>query len=384
VESSHRGRQADPRARRGAPCRTVRGRAAKSRRPRRSRRRRRSRQACLVVARPAQAARVCCWEARSRSARAALGAARVAFLRADFSTTGGRDGVYLIHAARATATFEFVGGPAWYPNAPTVSPDGRSVAYTRYTDLNTMFDVYVSGLDGSSERQASAFATREGPASWTPDGRELFYYAAGPDWVYNLYRQPADATAAGSRVQVTRFTGSCGSQCPPLVGDLTGRVVASSSGQIAWATARSIELTAADGSTTEAIYTLPAAPAGTVVTVHAPAWSPDAEHIAFLTLVSADANGDAGERRQVIVTVIDAAGGNESVVATVPASGSVEIGGYSDIYSLCWTPDGSQFVFNVPDRDPQSHLWVVNADGSALTQVTSAPGVWDMSVSCAR
>ena len=80
----------------------------------------------------------------------------------------------------------------------------------------------------------------------------------------------------------------------------------------------------------------------------------------------------------------NADGTNASVVATVPASGSMEIGGFADVYSLCWSADGARFVFSVPDGDPQSHIWVVNVNGSELTQVTSAPGVWDFSVSCTQ
>ena len=311
----------------------------------------------------------------------ALGTGKILFLRADFSTAGGRDGIYLIDADRGAANFEFAGGPAWYPNAPTVSPDGRSVAYTRYTDNNTMFDVYTANLNGSGERQMSDFPTQEGPASWTADGKELVFFAAGSDWIYNLYRQAAASAAASSREQITHFPGSCGQQCPPLPGDATGRVSVAPSGQIAWSTGSTIELTTPDGSTTAALYTLPPAAPGTIATVRSPVWSPDGTHLAFVTLVSAQATG---ERQQVDITVVDAQGANEAVVATVPASGSVGIGGYSDIYSLCWTADGARFVFNVPDGNPQSHIWVVAVDGAALTQVTSAAGVWDLSVSCAR
>jgi Tol biopolymer transport system component len=315
---------------------------------------------------------------------AALGSGKIVFLRADFSTTGGRDGVYLIDADRAASTFEFVGGPAWYPNAPTVSPDGRSVAYTRYTDGNTMYDVYVANLDGSREQQITAFPTQEGPASWTPDGRELVFYAAESDWVYNLYRQAADKSAASSREQITHFSGSCGGQCPLLSSDATGRVSVSPSGQIAWTTGSTIELTEPDSGATQAIYTLPPDAPATSAALYAPVWSPDGSHLGFVTLVRAQASGVPAERQRLVVTVIDAEGTNQSVVAAVPASGLLDIGGYSDVYSLCWTADGARFVFNVPDGDPQSHLWVVNVDGSALTQVTSAPGVWDLSVSCSR
>jgi Tol biopolymer transport system component len=311
----------------------------------------------------------------------ALGAGGIVFLRADFSTAGGRDGIYLIDAARAISTFEFLGGATWYANSPAASPDGQSIAYTRYTDNSSLFDVYTAHVDGSGERQVSAFPGQDGPVTWTPDGSALVYDAAAADYSFNLYRQAATSVGTSGGEQITHFPYLCGSPCPLTYGD-ADRAAVSPSGQIAWANHSTIELTSPDGSAISTLYTLPPAAPGEWAAVHGTAWSPDGTRLAFVTLAGTTANGMAGERHKLSVTVIDKDGANESVVTTVPASGSVEIGGFSDIYSICWSADGSHFVFNVPDGDPQSHLWVVNVDGSGLTQVTTASGVWDMSVSC--
>lgn len=83
--------------------------------------------------------------------------------------------------------------------------------------------------------------------------------------------------------------------------------------------------------------------------------------------------------------VMDAEGGGGRTIAGVPVHGEVlgEIG-QSNAISLCWMPDNSHSVFNVPESTYVSHRWLVRADGSGLTQLTTALGAYDFSVSCAR
>jgi hypothetical protein len=312
-----------------------------------------------------------------------LGVGKIVFHRADLSGPGWRDGVYMIDPVARTSSFEFDGGPGWSVDGPQVSPDGRNIAYTRATDQNTLIDVYVANLDGSGERQVSAFPTGEGPPSWTPDGQQILFYAAGTDYNYNLYRQPPVMPTASQRVQITNFPNT--SLCPTFnVQSSVERVSISPAGQIVWVChGNNIEVTAPDGSTTTAIYALP--PAVPMLTeLHASSWSPDGQRIAFLVLIRASLNGGIGERQQMLLKVVDAQGQKELVLATVASSGLQDLGGQNDIYSLCWAKDGSRVFFNVADGNAQAHIWIVNADGSGLTQVTNAPMVWDHSVSCSR
>ena len=55
--------------------------------------------------------------------------------------------------------------------------------------------------------------------------------------------------------------------------------------------------------------------------------------------------------------------------------------GQNDI-SVCWSPDGSKIAFNKKEEgDFISHIYIINSDGSGLTQVTFAEGVTDRSIS---
>ena len=86
---------------------------------------------------------------------------------------------------------------------------------------------------------------------------------------------------------------------------------------------------------------------------------------------------------------MSADGNKVSTVATFPIAQGTRVGtlgGYIgwNNKSICWMPDGSRLVFNVPETDVVGHLWVVRRDGTGLTQLTNAPGVWDRSVSCSR
>lgn len=311
---------------------------------------------------------------------AKLGSGKFTFYRSDMTGPGWREGIYRIDAAAATSAFAFAGGNTWYVDDPQSSPDGSRIAFTRWTDVDTLFNVYVANADGSGLTQVSAFAEQEGPVAWTADGTQVLYTGytlTGQDGNWNLYRQLPLPVGTTPIVQVTNFSNTSG--CPTF--DFNNdRVSAATTGALVWACPPHIELTSADGSSTNAIYTLPSL-APLYAELHAATWSPDAQRIAFLVLTR---TAQDGPRQQVIIKTVDAQGQGETTVATVSSSGQEDIGGENDIYSLCWSPDGSHIVFDVPDGDAQAHLWVVQADGTGLAQVTSAPGVWDHSVSCTR
>ena len=100
-------------------------------------------------------------------------------------------------------------------------------------------------------------------------------------------------------------------------------------------------------------------------TGHAGRWSPDGQRILFVARESED--------HHKAIWVVDADGGSPEQLPIAPGCGGPlgEPDSYG-CYSPGWSPDGDQIVFtrSEPDGSNES-IWIVNADGSGLVQVTT-------------
>jgi TolB protein len=68
-------------------------------------------------------------------------------------------------------------------------------------------------------------------------------------------------------------------------------------------------------------------------------------------------------------------GGGAAIVRVSPSGGGMtELTDYGSInVTPCYSPDGSQIVFN-SDRDGNQQLFVMNADGSGVKRISYGPG----------
>ncbi|HEY8684966.1 MAG TPA: hypothetical protein VIO57_05115 [Chloroflexota bacterium] len=309
---------------------------------------------------------------------ALLGSGKVAFERI---SADGYGAIYVIDPTTVSSA-HFFDNEAEYGAA--VSPDGRRVAYTANSD-NTFFDVYVANLDGTGVQHATHFALEEGPPSWTPNGAKVVVAGGvSNSFVFNVYSQSPVANP-GDQMQLTNFTiGTGGSVTCPIMIDNYARVAVSTQGTLAFACLEAeIDVLSSNG-TLLASYVPSRNDRRHWPNVLSPAWSPDGTRLAFVETTSDSATSYT--LLDVAVKVMNADGINVTTLATGSASGAQVYGGWAGLnnFSLCWMPDGSRLVFTVPESQLVGHLWVVRADGTGLAQLTSAPGVWDRSVSCSR
>jgi Tol biopolymer transport system component len=275
----------------------------------------------------------------------ALGAGTLVFSR---GTVSGDGGTYVVDASARRSW-----GVPRYGLAPAVSPDGQRIAVTRLArhPLQSAWDVHVMDIDGNELANISEVLNQDHSPSWTPDGQVVFYTMARSGHGHDVHRQSAVAKPA-DRVTITIF-GSGGEVRDPL-----GPISLSAQGQFVVATWSEIYRMEVDGTDlTQIVQSQP------FTLLHSPVWSPDGAHIAYLAQV-----GDAAAPwRWLRVMRMDPDGGN-----TI------------ELIAICWSPDGTKLAFTRPESESVSHLWVINSDGTGLTQVTSQPGTADKSVTWGR
>jgi TolB protein len=222
----------------------------------------------------------------------------------------------------------------------TWSPDGSSIAFVGGFDEEDI-SIYVMRADGSDVRRVTdggSLVDNEdlGP-SWSPDGMRIAFARGGDIFTVNadgtglvrltegpvIESEPA-WSPDGSRIAFEGYDLASGGQPPSTV---------------------RLYIMNADGTQIREIGP---------ENVQGPAWSPDGSEIAYVDTETGSIMAirpDENEPRRIL----DAAG---------------LVGGVHLVYDVAWSPDGSKLAFMAgPDSD-DTHIYVVNRDGTGATQLT--------------
>jgi Tol biopolymer transport system component len=232
--------------------------------------------------------------------------------------------------ARVTAT-RFLGN-----DAPSWSPDGKSIAFTSFR--NGRGDIYVMNSSGSGERRLTTNPLHDDLATWSPDGKRIAF-ASNRDGNFDIYVINTDGTGE------TRLTTDPEDDFSPTW---------SPDGQrIAFRSNRDdngeIYVMNSDGSAQTRVTFNPASD-------HSPSWGAN-DQIAFVST-----------RQGTGIYVMNPDGSGVRRVTT-PAPNRNE-------YKPSWSPDGSKLAFQ-GDRDVpagNTEIYVMNADGTGQKRLTNYPG----------
>ncbi len=251
-------------------------------------------------------------------------------------------GIHLISGANGELRALTLPKPRAYDLSPSFSPDGKTLAYASCEGGgNPTCDVHVLSLDselrprGEPRPLTRQLAWMSG-LSWTRDGRTIVY-ASGGGAAGDLWRVPADGSAAPERVE--------------LAGKVNSPSTAHSRDRLAFVR----QVGDADlyglrlgGSPTPLVQS-------TFLELQ-PQYSPDGLRIAFVS-------GRGGHGTEIWLAGAD--GSSPTRLTRGPGRGQ----GYPG-----WSPDGLSIVFDSQAEGGRITVWTIGVDGSGLRQITHGPG----------
>lgn len=253
-------------------------------------------------------------------------------------------------------------------DGPSISPDGKQIAFAALTSIQSAYDIYVIGVDGTNRQLVAELVGQDGSPSWTYNGKQILFHSTplrSPLFT-PIYRQ-SPVPNPSDRTKLIDF----GEVDYPNIYFPDGPVSAAPNGKLVVSTG---EIWTMDGGGTNLKLVLPRPANGE--RFYSPAWSPDGNNVALLSI-----RRDSLSITDVTVLLYPTTWNYPDTLVSLSASGKGEWAGNNN-YSLCWSPDGSQIAFTRPDGvDVGAHIYLIKKDGTGLTQVTFADGVTDRSLS---
>jgi Tol biopolymer transport system component len=271
-------------------------------------------------------------------------------------------------------------GAVWSPDGTKIAvASSRALDGTNGVNLGPgqVFNIWVINADGSGATPLTKMTVSQGLGSfdqvWSPDSKRIAFVSdraldgsntINTNATFNIWVINADGSGLTATTKMTQ----AGSVAPAWSPD---------GSKLAFASGRALDGSDAAGPSNVWIANPDgsgAAPLSTLTAAYsiAPAWSPDGSKIAFLSSRALDGSDATTAGQGANIWVMNSNGSAAAPLTTYTTA--IQLTG-----GPIWSADGKRIAFHsdcaldgsdAANTNSTLNVWVVNADGSALTPVT--------------